>query len=77
MKKLFLVALMAVFTSSAFAQLITSNRTIHNKTHNVWVDFGIGTYTGDSNDTGLGLDLGFRYTKMFTENIDKFLEEKE
>lgn len=69
MKKLFLVALMAVFTSSAFAQLITSNRTVYNKSHNVWVDFGVGTYTGDWNNTGVGLDLGFRYTKMFTDNI--------
>lgn len=70
MKKLFLVAIVAMFAMSASAQLLTSSRTARTSgSHNVWVDLGVGAYTGDVNDTGLGLDLGVRWNKMFTEYI--------
>ena len=70
MKKLLLVALLAVFTSSSgFAQLIGSSRYVTSRSHNVWVDFGLGAYTGDYKNGGLGLDLGFRWNKMFHEYV--------
>lgn len=71
MKKLLFMALMAFFSSSAFAQLMTSRMTTvkHNHTSKIWFDFGPGTYTGDVDDTGLGVDLGFRWTQMFGESI--------
>jgi hypothetical protein len=70
MKKLFLVALLAVFTSSSVsAQLIGSSRFVTSRSHNVWVDFGLGAYTGDYKNGGLGMDLGFRWNKMFHENV--------
>lgn len=69
MKKILFVALMAVFTISANAQLVTSNRTIRSNAHNIWVDFGLGAYTGDYKDGGLGLDLGLRWNKMFHEYV--------
>lgn len=69
MKKLFLVAIMAVFTSSAFAQLVSSHRYVASKSHNVWLDLGVGAFTGDYKDGGLGTSLGLRVNKMFTENI--------
>ncbi len=70
MKKIFLVALMAVFTSSAFAQLITSRTiTVNKGGSKVWIDLGAGAFTGDVENSGLGVDLGLRYTHMFSESI--------
>ncbi len=69
MKKILFVALMAVFSVSANAQIVTSNRTVHSSAHNFWVDFGLGAYTGDYKNGGLGMDLGFRWNKMFHENV--------
>ena len=69
MKKIFFVVLMAVFAVSANAQLVTSNRTIHSDAHNFWVDLGLGAYTGDYKNGGLGMDLGFRWNKMFHEYV--------
>ena len=70
MKKLFLMAMIAMFAVSASAQLLTSSRVARTgSSHNVWVDLGVGTYTGDVDDTGLGLDLGIRYNKMFHEYV--------
>lgn len=72
MKKTFLVALLAIFTMSASAQLMTSRMskmTGERKTH-VWMDFGVGLPTGDASKAKLGaaVDLGFRITHMYTEN---------
>lgn len=70
MKKLLLLAVMALFTSSTFAQLLTSSRVARgDRAHNIWVDLGVGTVTGDAENTGVAVDLGFRWTKMFTENV--------
>lgn len=70
MKKLFLAAILAVFTSSSVsAQLIGSSRFVSHSAHNFWVDLGVGAYTGDYEDGGLGLDLGFRWNKMFHEYV--------
>lgn len=71
MKKIFLVAFMAVFTSSAFGQLMTSRMTTvkHNNNSKLWIDFGLGGFSGDVNDSGLGVDLGFRWTEKFGESF--------
>ena len=70
MKKLFLMAIVAMMTVSASAQLLTSSRTARTGgNHNVWLDFGVGSYTGDYEDGGLALDLGVRWNKMFNEYV--------
>lgn len=72
MKKVFLVVVMAVFTSSAFAQLLTSSRVARQsseRSHNVWLDLGVGAFSGDYKDGGVGLNLGIRWNKMFGEYI--------
>lgn len=74
MKKLFIVAFMAMFTIASQAQIVSSrsSRITYEKGEYhpaIWVDFGLGTFTGDPEDTGLALDLGFRWNHMFTENI--------
>lgn len=68
MKKLFFVVVMALMASSVSAQLITSNRTISRRSHNVWLDLGVGGYTGD-NAKGTDLNLGIRVNKMFHEYV--------
>ena len=68
MKKLFLMAIVAMFTMSASAQSLTSNRT----SNNVWFDLAVGSFCGtgvDGDYTGLGLDVGFRWNKMFNEYV--------
>lgn len=66
MKKIFVIAILALMTVTASAQLITSSRVSRGeKAHNWWVDLGAGGFTGDVEDMGLGLDLGIRYTKMW------------
>ncbi|MBP3766792.1 MAG: hypothetical protein J6I31_00735 [Prevotella sp.] len=70
MKKLFLVAILAVLTSSVYAQLLTSTRVSRSeRAHNVWVDLGAGAYTGDYENGGLGLNLGLRWNKMFNQYV--------
>lgn len=71
MKKFLLLAIMAVFVSSANAQLMTSRMTTvkNNHTSKIWFDFGAGAYTGDVVNTGLGVELGFRWTQMFGESF--------
>lgn len=70
MKKFFLLAVCAMMSVIASAQLITSSRvSVEDKPSNMWLDFGVGTYTGDVEDAGLGLDLGLRWTKMFGSSI--------
>ncbi|MBQ9676538.1 MAG: outer membrane beta-barrel protein [Prevotella sp.] len=69
MKKVLFVAFMALFTVTANAQLISSHRYVEGNAHNFWVDLGLGAYTGDYKDGGLGLDLGFRWNKMFHEYV--------
>ncbi|MBR1469449.1 MAG: outer membrane beta-barrel protein [Prevotella sp.] len=70
MKKIFLIAFMAVFTSSAFAQLMTARMTtVKRSASTVWIDLGPGLYTGDVDDAGAGIDLGIRFTKMFGGGI--------
>lgn len=68
MKKFFMVALMAVITLSASAQLITSNRTVRSRNHNTWIDLGVGGYT-NSGAKGTDLNLGLRFNKMYTEYL--------
>lgn len=69
MKKIFLVAVLALFTSSAFAQLLTSSRVARSeRAHNVWIDLGVGTYTS-SGASGTDLNLGIRVNKMFHEYV--------
>ena len=66
MKKLFLLVAMTIVTMSASAQLITSTRAIKGeRAHNFWVDLGGGGFNGDVNDSGFGVDLGIRVTKMW------------
>lgn len=66
MKKIFLMAIMALVTMSVSAQLITTSRTVKGeRAHNWWVDLGAGGYTGDMKDAGVGFDFGLRYTKMW------------
>ncbi len=74
MKKFFIFVFMTMFTLASQAQIVSSQSSritrekgVYNPA--IWVDFGLGTYTGDPEDTGLGLDLGFRWNHMFTENI--------
>lgn len=68
MKKLVLMAIVAMFTVSASAQLLTSSRTARSgSAHNVWVDLGVGVFDGEG--SGLGLDLGVRWNKMFNEYV--------
>ena len=70
MKKLFLMAIVAMFAMSASAQLLTSSRTARTGgSHNTWVDLGVGGFTGDVDGTGVGLDLGIRWNKMFHEYV--------
>lgn len=68
-----MMALFAVITSTSFAQLVTSSRVSVQRSESkpglVWVDFGAGGFTGDVYDSGLGVDLGIRVTKMFTSSI--------
>lgn len=69
MKKIMLVAMMAVMTLTASAQLITSNRTVRGeRAHNLWLDFGGGFGTEDG-AKGADLNLGLRFNKMFHENV--------
>lgn len=74
MRKFFVLALMALFTMASQAQIVSSRssritreRTVHKPV--IWADLGVGTFTGDPEDTGVAIDLGFRWNHMFTENI--------
>ena len=71
MKKFFLLAVFTLMCMGSYAQLVTSNRvTVEKKKASaLWLDFGIGAFSGDVADTGLGVDLGLRWNKSFTENI--------
>lgn len=70
MKKLFLLVVMALLCTSSFAQLVTSSSvTVEKKRSALWLDFGAGAFSGDYEDGGLGVDLGLRWNKSFTENI--------
>lgn len=69
MKKVFMVAIMAVISLSASAQLITSNRAVRNsRSHNFWLDLGVGGYT-NSGAKGADLNLGFHVNKMYTDYV--------
>lgn len=74
MKKIFVLAFMAMFSLAIQAQIVSSRSsrittTYTERTPAIWLDFGPGFFTGDAEDTGLGIDLGFRWNHMFTENI--------
>lgn len=70
MKKFLFLAICAMVSMTVSAQLVTSSRvSVEEKPSNIWLDFGVGAYTGDVSDTGLGVDLGLRWNKMFTESI--------
>lgn len=69
MKKLFFVAVMALISLTASAQLITSNRTVRGaRAHNTWIDLGVGAYTNEG-AKGADLNLGIRFNKMFSEYV--------
>lgn len=70
MKKLFLLVILVFICSSSYAQLVTSTRvTVQKKPSALWLDFGAGGFSGDVADTGLGVDLGLRWNKPFTDNV--------
>ncbi len=77
MKKILLFVILAISVNVAQGQIVKSQmnqfETLNGEYSEyhppVWLDFGIGTITGDPEDTGIGLDLGLRWTYMFTENI--------
>jgi len=77
MKKLFVLALLAMFTLGTQAQIVTSRSTRIEqvpkekspKTNFFCVDLGTGIFTGDWEDGDVGIDLGFRWTKMFIEYV--------
>ena len=74
MKKVFILAITAMFVLASQAQIVSSRSTGITKvkkerTNFFAIDMGAGTFSGDWNNTGTGIDLGFRWTKMFTENI--------
>jgi len=74
MKKIILISFVTLFTLAAQAQIVSSRSsritTEHRDYHPaIWVDLGPGLYTGDVKDTGVAIDLGFRWNHMFTENI--------
>lgn len=75
MKKILLFAIMAMFALSSQAQIVSSRSTGITKiktpsSHKICIDLGTGIFTGDLDDkSGVGVDLGGRWTKMFSENI--------
>ncbi len=74
MKKIIILALVTMFTLASQAQIVSSRssritRTVTERKPAIWIDFGPGFFTGDAENTGLGLDLGIRWNHMFTENI--------
>ena len=75
MKKILLFAIMAMFAIGSQAQIISSRSTGITKvqsprSHNIWIDLGTGVFTGDLEEgSGVGIDLGGRWTKMFSENV--------
>jgi len=71
MKKIVLLFVLMMVSSSAFAQLVTTTRVYRERNHNhhLAIDMGIGGYTGDVYDMGLGLDFGLRYNYTINQNI--------
>ena len=74
MKKYFVLALMAMFTTMASAQLMTSRMSNlkGERATTCWFDFGAGLPAADASKgdgLGAGFDLGFRVTHMYTENL--------
>lgn len=78
MKKIIILSLLAISTlaSQAQSQIVSSRsqrietttvRTEH--TSHIFLDLGVGAFTGDYDDSGVGVDLGFRWNQMFTPNI--------
>ena len=43
----------------------SDSRTKSERIPKIWVDLGAGGFTGDAKGMGVGIDLGFRYTKMW------------
>ena len=73
MKKIYAILLCALFAVAAQAQIVSSHssRITYTETKTekepiFFIDLGLGFYTGDVEDTGMAVDLGFRWTKMFT-----------
>jgi len=73
MKKIYAILLCALFAVAAQAQIVSSHssRITYTETKTekepiFHIDLGVGFYTGDVEDTGMAIDLGFRWTKMFT-----------
>ncbi len=78
MKKILFLAFVAFMSLNSQAQIVSSRSSMTTrqvieekgpKTNFFCIDFGAGTFSGDWKDAGVGIDLGFRWTKMFTENI--------
>lgn len=72
MKKFLFLAVMLIMTGTASAQLLTSTTYTKAQTerkNHFAIDLGIGGLVGDVEDGGLGIELGFRDTYMFTPNV--------
>jgi len=70
MKKIFFLFVLAFICSSSYAQLVTSSRvSVEKKPSAIWLDLGVGGFSGDVSNTGLGVDLGLRWNKPFSDNI--------
>ncbi len=73
MKKFFLLTLLSILSLSTIHAQIVSSRSSHisrtksEHVPSIFVDLGPGLFTGDSE--GFGLDLGFRWSKMFHPNV--------
>ena len=66
MKKYLFMVVMTLATMSASAQNnYSDSRTESERIPKIWVDLGAGGFTGDVKGMGVGVDLGFRYTKMW------------
>jgi len=70
MKKIFLLAILVFICMSSYAQLITSTRVVVQKkpSNTFWLDFGAGCLS-EQYESGLGVDLGLRWNKHFTDNV--------
>lgn len=72
MKKIYAILLCAMFAVAAQAQIVSSrsSRITYSEGDPIFhIDLGLGVYTGDVEDTGMAVDLGLRWTKMFTPYI--------
>lgn len=72
MKKIFLSAILGLFAIAGQAQIVSSTSSRITVTHkertpSLFLDLGAGGFTGDAD--GFGVDLGLRWTHMFSPSI--------